>query len=221
MPIFLKHIEGGKADQVESFDKDQVRLGRQSDNDVKFDPQKDIYVSGYHAEIYRDGQSFFIKDLQSKNGTFVNSRKIDQPVSLKEGDTIQLSTRGPKLVFSTRDPSLPSETPVMASEPGAPALVSPIEEKPQPERKATIREHIYRYLPIGLSVAALLALVGVGRYLSYSWWALLVGAAATLLITGGAHLAWRFWQRRKALRQQKEVARQEREASLGRAITRP
>jgi type VI secretion system protein ImpL len=217
MPIFLKHIEGGKADQLESFDKDQVRLGRQSDNDVRFDPQKDISVSGYHAEIYRDDESFFIKDLQSRNGTFVNSRKIDQPVSLKEGDTIQLSARGPKLVFSTKDPSLPNETAVMAQEPGAATLVSSVEEKPQPERKAAIWEHIYPYLPIGLSVTALLALVGVGRYLGYSWWVLLVGAAATLLITGGAHLAWRFWQRRKALREQKEVARQEREASLGRA----
>src|SRR6266568_5672160 len=113
MPIFLKHIEGSKADQLESFDKDQVRIGRQSDNDIKFDPQKDISVSGYHAEIYRDGETFFIKDLQSRNGTFVNSRKIEQPVPLKEGDTIQFSARGPKAVFSTRDPSVAQAATVM------------------------------------------------------------------------------------------------------------
>ena len=99
MPILLRYTEGSKAGQVDSFDQDNVRIGRQSDNDVQFDPRQDVSVSGYHAEIYRDGEAFFIKDLQSRNGTFVNSHKIDQPVLLKEGDVVQISGRGPKLVF--------------------------------------------------------------------------------------------------------------------------
>ena len=118
MPIFIKHIAGSKTDQVESFDQDQIRIGRQSDNDISFDPQKDASVSGYHAEIHRDGETFFIKDLQSRNGTFVNSRKISQAVPLKEGDILQFSTRGPKVVFSTRDPSIDSST-SFAESPGS------------------------------------------------------------------------------------------------------
>src|SRR6266581_2569861 len=118
MPVFLNHSEGSKAGQLESFDKDQIRIGRQQDNDVQFDPQKDTSVSGYHAEIYRDGEAFFLKDLQSRNGTFVNSRKISHAVPLKEGDILQFSTRGPKVVFSTRDPSVDSST-SFAESPGA------------------------------------------------------------------------------------------------------
>jgi pSer/pThr/pTyr-binding forkhead associated (FHA) protein len=123
MAIFIKHIEGSKTGQLESFDQDQIRIGRQSDNEISFDPQKDASVSGYHAEIYRDGDVFFIKDLQSRNGTFVNSRKINQPVLLKEGDILQFFARGPKVVFSTSDPSVDSST-SFAESPGGRAHAS-------------------------------------------------------------------------------------------------
>ena len=267
MPILLKYIEGSKAGQVDSFDQDNVRIGRQSDNDVQFDPRQDASVSGYHAEIYRDGEAFFIKDLQSRNGTFVNSHKIDQPVLLKEGDVLQFSGRGPKLVFSMRDPSLSAQTAVLETEATGPTLISAVGEEPKPEKKQGIWAKIR---PIVLSVSAvvaLTALVGVGHYLGFSWWALLIGAAIVLLAAGGAYLGWRFWKRgilavstvlglialagighylgfswwalligaavillvagsaylgwrfskrRKALREQKAAAHQEREASLGR-----
>jgi hypothetical protein len=157
MPLFLNHIEGSKSGQLESFDSDQIRIGRQSDNDVKFDPQKDVSVSGYHAEIYRDGEAFFVKDLQSRNGTFLNSRKIDQPVRLKEGDIIQFSSRGPKVVFTTRDPSLASATAVMEAGAASGAAVSRSEEKSEPKRKPglwqRVKPHAFDrrsgYRPIG------------------------------------------------------------------------
>src|SRR6266508_5411618 len=103
MPIFLKHIEGSRSGQIDSFDAEKIRIGRQADNDVKFDPQKDASVSGYHAELYREGDAYYLKDLQSRNGTFLNSRKIDGAVPLNDVDTLQFSARGPKLIFSTRD----------------------------------------------------------------------------------------------------------------------
>jgi type VI secretion system protein ImpL len=216
MPIFLKHIDGGKTGLIETFDEGHIRIGRQPDNDLKFDPQIDASVSGYHAEIYRDGESFFIKDLQSRNGTFVNSRKIDQSVPLQDGDIIQFSARGPKVVFSTRDPSLAGETAVMnAGAVGSTGVVA-AEEKPKPDGKLGIWEKIQYALPIAGAIVALLALVGLGRYLGFSWWGLLVGSSVVLLVTGGAYVGWRYWKRRKALQEQKEVARQEREASLGR-----
>src|SRR5918994_3555242 len=110
MTFFLKHVEGSKTGQVESFDRDIIRIGRQSDNDLAFDPQKDASVSGYHAEISREGESYFLRDLQSRNGTFVNSRKIESSIQLEDGDLLQFSGRGPKIIFTTRDPSLPAQT---------------------------------------------------------------------------------------------------------------
>ncbi len=214
MPIFLNHIEGGKTGQVESFDQEQIRIGRQADNDLRFDPQRDASVSGYHAEIYRDGETFFVKDLQSRNGTFVNSRKIDQPVRLNEGDILQFSARGPKLIFSTRDPSLASETAVMDA--GAVGRTGVVAAEEKPSRKLGIWEKMQHVLPIAGAIVALLALVGLGRYLGFYWSGLLIGSSVVFLFTGSGYLGWRYWKRRKALREQKEVARDEREASLGR-----
>jgi hypothetical protein len=59
MPVFLKHVEGRKSEQLDSFDKDQIRIGRQDDNDLKFDPQKDVAVSRLPAEIYWTARSTF------------------------------------------------------------------------------------------------------------------------------------------------------------------
>jgi pSer/pThr/pTyr-binding forkhead associated (FHA) protein len=41
-----------------------------------------------HARIFPDGQFFFIDDLGSTNGTFVNGRKIDGPTQLKVRDEV-------------------------------------------------------------------------------------------------------------------------------------
>jgi len=49
-------------------------------------------VSSRHAVIsYRDG-NFYIKDLGSTNGTFVNGVRIDREVLLKDGDNITFGT---------------------------------------------------------------------------------------------------------------------------------
>src|SRR4026208_2231804 len=61
MPFQLRHIEGSKAGALDTFDQDRIRIGRQPDNDLPFDPQKDASVSGYHAEIYRDAMLFSSK----------------------------------------------------------------------------------------------------------------------------------------------------------------
>lgn len=46
-------------------------------------------VSRHHAEISRQGDQVFVKDLGSTNGTFVNGHKIDAQTALKSGDTVQ------------------------------------------------------------------------------------------------------------------------------------
>ena len=218
MPIFLTHIEGSKAGQLESFDQDQIRIGRQQDNDLSFDPKLDVSVSGYHAEIYRDGERYFIKDLQSRNGTLVNSRKIDKPVQLRDGDIIQLSARGPKLSFSTKDPSAVAEVPEAQAPESAKTEVFHMAPKEQAEPKggAGAWEKLRPYVPVAAGVLVLLLVVAVGQfYLQLPWWKLLVGAAVVVLVTGGAYLTWRWWKRRQAVATAGESAKQEREISIG------
>lgn len=221
MAIFIKHIEGSKSDQIESFEGDQIRIGRHSDNDLKFDPRVDVSVSGFHAEIYRDGERFFIKDLQSRNGTLVNSRKIDQPIAVKDGDIIQFSARGPKVIFSTRDPTATPEAAAVANPESAPTEFFSAEAVRAEASVAPTRfafwDHLRAYLPYYSVSAAVVALSAVGLlFLRLPWWTLLIGAAVILFIAGAAYLGWRWWRRRKSAAQQRDAAHQEREISLGR-----
>ena len=63
------------------------RLGRGSDNEMTL---QDNSVSRRHAEIHRDkGDVFTIFDLDSLNGVFVNSDKV-QKQTLHEGDIIEI-----------------------------------------------------------------------------------------------------------------------------------
>ncbi len=46
-------------------------------------------ASRQHAEVFRIGEMCFIRDLESRNGTFVNDARLDEEL-LREGDRIQI-----------------------------------------------------------------------------------------------------------------------------------
>jgi len=74
------------------IDKNGLRFGRTSDNEVQID---DIAVSNNHAEIMceinkDDKETFIIRDMGSTNGTFVNEQKIIDRLQLYHGDTIRV-----------------------------------------------------------------------------------------------------------------------------------
>jgi type VI secretion system protein ImpL len=216
MAFFLKHVEGSKNGQVESFDRDIIRIGRQSDNDLAFDPQKDASVSGYHAEISREGESYFLRDLQSRNGTFVNSRKIESPIQLEDGDLVQFSGRGPKIVFTTRDPSLPNQTAFTEPSRSAPTEILSKPTNDTEQKPASKSGLLAKLVVIGVWISSSAAAFAVGFYLNYPWWASLAAVASVSLLIAGVYLGWRFWRHRRTRRQEAEAAHQEREASLGR-----
>ena len=83
--IYPKHAGGWKL----SVEKDAITMGRAKDNDICL---ADPSCSSRHAVIERAGEGFVVRDAGSKNGTFVNERRIEGPVALSAGDEILLGS---------------------------------------------------------------------------------------------------------------------------------
>jgi serine phosphatase RsbU (regulator of sigma subunit) len=69
------------------LDVPRLSIGRSSRNDLVI---PDLSLSRVHAEIWREGERFFVKDAGSKNGTLLNGRQIREPSPLAKGDQITL-----------------------------------------------------------------------------------------------------------------------------------
>jgi len=59
-----------------------VTIGRQPDNTLQIDNPA---VSGHHANVYLEGDHYVLEDIESFNGTYVNSQRISKMI-LKDGD---------------------------------------------------------------------------------------------------------------------------------------
>ena len=76
-------------DKISSFDLENavVSIGRSSDNDIQL---TDKYTSRNHLILSGKDGRFFVKDLGSENGTYVNGRQIPsgKAVELRESQSI-------------------------------------------------------------------------------------------------------------------------------------
>jgi HlyD family secretion protein len=94
--IIITHIANSSlAGQEQRFSKPLITVGRDSDTDIDFDPDEDLVVSHHHAEIYVENDNLFIRDMGSRNGTYVNQRRITEPVELHPDDAIHFGFGGP------------------------------------------------------------------------------------------------------------------------------
>ena len=66
----------------------RLTIGRSSRNQIVLNYEKS--VSGTHCEIFLDGKNVRIRDLDSKNGTYVNGIRIGDAAGLSSGSTIKL-----------------------------------------------------------------------------------------------------------------------------------
>ncbi len=124
--IRLRHVSGKRAGQLEVFALDEGRaltIGRDERADVRFHPTAEPRVSRNHAAIEWSNEQlpiFRISDLLSRNGTYVNGRRIGRSALLRPGDRIRLGSDGPELEFVLDDGS------PCGAKPAAPAETQPI-----------------------------------------------------------------------------------------------
>jgi pSer/pThr/pTyr-binding forkhead associated (FHA) protein len=94
MPIITMKFKGTPLADYRVEAGKTLTIGRKEGNEVLID---NLAVSGYHAKIDAIGDAFYLTDLQSKNGSFVNDIKISTH-RLANGDVITIGKH--TLLFS-------------------------------------------------------------------------------------------------------------------------
>jgi len=70
------------------IDRDAITIGRSKDNTIPIDNPT---VSVHHCSIIRDGDRYLLRDLESTNGTRLNSKEITES-KLRPKDLLQVGS---------------------------------------------------------------------------------------------------------------------------------
>lgn len=92
-PACLELMGSGDVAPFFALELETTRIGRTTDNEIML---PDPNVSRLHASITRRGGSYYINDLDSTNGTWVNEQRVTE-AELSENDVVRLG--GTRLVF--------------------------------------------------------------------------------------------------------------------------
>ena len=81
---------------VEEFrlTKPRLLIGRSEHNDLRISSR---FISRHHALFVRHGKATFVMDLNSTNGTFVNSRRVSN-LMMKNDDVVQIGNHRVKFI---------------------------------------------------------------------------------------------------------------------------
>jgi pSer/pThr/pTyr-binding forkhead associated (FHA) protein len=122
MDLKLVVLAGAKEGLEIPLKKDKFLIGRAKECSVRASSEA---ISRRHCAILRAKGRLFVRDLGSRNGTYVNDNRITGPVRLKPGDELRV---GP---LKFRLASVGAPEPAKASEPAA----TPAKPRKQPPVK--------------------------------------------------------------------------------------
>jgi hypothetical protein len=108
MRVVVTHLSGSNAGERLLLDEERLTIGRARDNHVRLGIY-DTRASSRHAELVAERDHFVLRDLGSKNGTFVNGKRVSQ-CRLNAGDTVAFGFGGPQLHFEFYE-ELPTDRP--------------------------------------------------------------------------------------------------------------
>ena len=85
---FLVTVTGGGLEPGERFDLfGGLTIGRSTDADVRIE---DRYASGVHARLYSRGATYYVEDMNSTNGTFLNGATLEGEAELTDLDEVRI-----------------------------------------------------------------------------------------------------------------------------------
>ena len=86
--INLDIINGTDDEKCFEIKQFPTSIGRSPENDVEI--SLDEFVSQKHCTIFEEDSDFYVADLRSSNGTYLNNELIKKSKKLKTGDVIQI-----------------------------------------------------------------------------------------------------------------------------------
>lgn len=99
MRAHLFVLTGSRSGALLECSRDEILVGRHPSAHVRFHPEHDLLVSACHAVITRRGDRWFLRDLESRNGTFLNGNRVGAEVELQGDDRIAFGAQGPVVEF--------------------------------------------------------------------------------------------------------------------------
>ena len=76
-------------------DKNEIMIGRNAENDIVVE---NLAVSKLHARIVKQDEAYYIEDLNSTNGTYLNKIRITKK-DLKDNDIISVGKHSLEIHF--------------------------------------------------------------------------------------------------------------------------
>jgi pSer/pThr/pTyr-binding forkhead associated (FHA) protein len=115
--------------RYELIEGQELMIGRDSNCDVFIDDSK---VSRNHATIRLYNSSVWIKDSGSRNGVFIDGKRVVRPMELKEGGTMIIE-------------DYEFELDIVEIEPDDPSIVRSFKKPPPKELQETSKQQYHCY----------------------------------------------------------------------------
>jgi predicted component of type VI protein secretion system len=134
-----------------------ISIGRDAKATVQVD---DKTLSREHTQVFLQGGRLYVRDLESKNGTFLNGALIRQPELLKHGDRIKVGPAVFTVALEAGD-TMPAVTAAVAPAPRPAAARAPAPAPARTSRADQIREEaaesdfmvlVFRALLVGVVI---------------------------------------------------------------------
>ncbi|MDX2030168.1 MAG: SpoIIE family protein phosphatase [Blastocatellia bacterium] len=103
MPRLIVRATPAHGDSIVELNRQRTTIGRSARNDLCIE---DPFTSRLHAEVRKRGDTFWIGDLGSANGTLLNAARLTEPVQLRDRDIIRIGET--EIEFSERADTAPA-----------------------------------------------------------------------------------------------------------------